>query len=155
MCFGINGSIICIATLFLADSVDLAEYLGLFCWVSWLCFHDGWENWKITRGCTTGLSGLRSGLRSSLRSSLRPPLRPSGPAVHRRVIFQIYHPSWKQSQDTQQKSPRYSGKSTLLSQKQRRYAYDIAVYAKSNWMMFNVSVCIGISGFTVQLTEFF
>ena len=30
-CFGINGAIICIATLFLAERVDLAEYLGLFC----------------------------------------------------------------------------------------------------------------------------
>ena len=43
-----------IATLFLADSVDLAEYVGLFCWVSWLCFQNGWEIWKIIRGHTAG-----------------------------------------------------------------------------------------------------
>lgn len=40
-----------------------------------------------------------------------------GPAVDPRVIFQFFHPSWKQSQDTQQKSPRYSGNYTLFSQK--------------------------------------
>ena len=32
---------------------------------------------------------------------------------------------------TQQKNVRYSAKSTLLSQKQRCYTYDIIVYAKS------------------------
>ena len=36
----------------------------------------------------------------------------------------------EKSQDTQQKSSRYSAKSTLLSQKQRRYAYDSRVYDK-------------------------
>ena len=53
------------------------------------------------------------------RASLRPPLRPSGPAVCPRVIFQFYHTSWKQRQDTQQKSrdtqpnPRYSAKNNV------------------------------------------
>ena len=53
------------------------------------------------------------------RASLQPPLRPSGPAVHPRVIFQFYHPSWKKVKilskkvrDTQA-NPRYSAKNNV------------------------------------------
>ena len=78
--------------------MDLPEYLGLFCWVSWLCFHDGWENWKITRGSTAGPEG-RSGGRSEARSAERRPERsPEGPAVPPRgvsiyfiISFHEYH----------------------------------------------------------------
>ena len=48
-----------------------------------------------------------------------PGVRGSAPASVRRL-----------RQDTPQKNPRYSAKSTLLSQKQRRYECDIDVYAK-------------------------
>ena len=68
----------------------------------------------MTWGYTAGPEGLRSGLRSSRHFSIVP-----------HIV--------KQSQDTQQKSQRYSANFTLLSQKQRRYAYDIHVYAKMGY----------------------
>ena len=61
-------------------------------------FHDGWENWKITRGSTAGPEG-RSGGRSEARSAERRPERsPEGPAVPPRgvsiyfiISFHEYH----------------------------------------------------------------
>ena len=102
--------------VFLADSVDLPDISDFFADILTF-FHDGWENWKITRGSTAGPEGRSGGRREARSAERRPERSPEGPAVDPRVIFQFFHPSWKQSQDTQQKSPRYSGKSTLLSQK--------------------------------------
>ena len=61
-------------------------------------FHDGWENWKFTRGSTAGPEG-RSGGRSEARSAERRPERsPEGPAAPPRVVsiyfifsFHEYH----------------------------------------------------------------
>ena len=44
--------------------------------------NDGWYKWKITRGWATGPNVFRSDLR---------------PVTHPRVIFQLYHPSLRQS----------------------------------------------------------
>ena len=115
--------------VFLADSVDFADSLD-FLADSWTFFHDSWARLKITSGHTTGPEGRGGGLRSARSAERRPERSPEGPAVHPCVIFKFYHPSWKQSQDTQQKSQRYSVKFTLLSQKQRRYGFDSDVYAK-------------------------
>ena len=60
-----------------------------------------------------------SGLRSAPRALQCTPVSFFNCTTHR-----------EKSQDTQQKSQRYSANFTLLSQKQRRYAYDIHVYAK-------------------------
>ena len=72
-------AIIRVATLFLAEySLDLPECLWLFCWVSWLCFHDGGKIEKSHGGKPPGprdsapasvrrfapLSGLRSAPRA-------------------------------------------------------------------------------------------
>ena len=96
--------------------MDVAEYLALFCWVTWCCFAIWFQISKMTGGDPAGPSGLRSGLRSSLRSSLRPPLRPSGPTGSPHVIFQIWTSITKNIMllskkmwDTQP-NPRYSAK---------------------------------------------
>ena len=81
------------------SSVDLPEYLGHFCWVSWLCFRDGCENWKITTGSTNGPSGLRL----AFRASFRPLLCPSGPVVEPCMIFPFSYPLWKKNQDISKK----------------------------------------------------
>ena len=73
----------------------------------------------MTRGYTAGpeeRSGGRSGAPRALQFT---PVSFFNCTTHR-----------EKSQDTQQKSQRYSANFTLLSQKQRRYAYDIHVYDK-------------------------
>ena len=80
-CFGINGAIICIATLFLADSVDLAEYLGLFL-LSILTLFSKWlGNFKNQTGAHRWARGapLRPPFVASLLSpASAPPLGPIG-----------------------------------------------------------------------------
>ena len=53
-----------------------------------------------------------------------------GPGGVSRRDFQCCPPIVKKRSATQHGSPSYSAKFTLLSQKQRRYAYDSDVYAK-------------------------
>ena len=55
---------------------------------------------------------------------------PLGPGGVPRRDFQSCPAIVKKSSATQQGSPSYSAKSTLLSQKQRRYTYDSDVYVK-------------------------
>ena len=66
---------------------------------------------------------------SRLTPASAPPLGPGGVPTR---DFQCCPPIVKKCSATQHGSPSYSAKSTLLSQKQRRYAYDSDVYAK-NW----------------------
>ena len=88
--------------VFMADSVLLPDISDFFADVLTF-FHDGCYNIKITRGCTAGPEGQRGGRRETRSAERRPEWSHEGPTVHSRVIFKLYHPSWKQSQDTQQK----------------------------------------------------
>ena len=90
----------------------------IFGWVAWICmsisdFFAEYLDFVFTMGGKIEKS--HGGAPPGPRGSAPAPMvaSPSGPAVHPHVIFQFYHPSWKQSQDTQQKSPRYSAKPTL------------------------------------------
>ena len=70
--FGINSSIICIVTLFLAEYCGFGWVVGTFFWVFWFCFAIACKK-KLklwwSRGHPAGPSDLRSGLRSALRAS--------------------------------------------------------------------------------------
>ena len=57
--------------------------------------------------------------------------KPRGPRGVPRRDFQYCPAIVKKSSATQQGSPSYSAKFTLLSQKQRRYTHDSHVYAKT------------------------
>ena len=84
--------------------IQIATFFWLIAWIclisrtffliSWL-FHDGWYNWKITRGWAGGPEGRSGGRREALRAERRPERSPEGPPAHPRVIFQLYHQSWK------------------------------------------------------------
>ena len=64
---------------------------------------------------------------------------PLGPGGVPRRDFQSCPAIVKKSSATQQGSPSYSAKFTLLSQKQRRYTYDSDVYVKI-FLKFNVII---------------
>ena len=97
---------------------EIATFFWLIAWILLIArtsvliaecfFDDGWARLKMVSGHTAGPCAER-----------RPERSPEGPAVCPRVIFQFYHTSWKQCQDTQQKSrdtqpnPRYSAKNNV------------------------------------------
>ena len=68
--------------------------------------------------------GPRGGAEAGVRREAPNGGRSGAPQVDPRVIFQFFHPSWKQSQDTQQKSPRYQA-NPRYQPKKRRYLYNI------------------------------
>ena len=125
--------------------------------ISWIFFHHGRWNRKTTRGAapdpskffmppSSGSVRAPPPRKGGLGASLALPRSGAahddsrcaaagktsfGPALHP-VCFLFLPPMVKKNQDTQLQSPRYSGKATLLSQKQRRYTYYSHVYAISN-----------------------
>ena len=62
---GINVSIICIVTLFLAEYCGFGWVVGTFFWVFWFCFGIVWTT-KFKH--SAGPEWLRSGLRSATRA---------------------------------------------------------------------------------------
>ena len=114
----------------LSISDFFAEYLDFFTM-------DG----KIEKSHGGGPPGPRGSAPASVRrfaphSGLR-----SAPRARRRTLcdFQSCPAIVKKSSATQQGSPSYSAKFTLLSQKQRRYTYDSDVYVKI-FLNFNVII---------------
>ena len=127
--FGINLAIIRIATFFLLSSVNFADSSDFRA--------DSWTFFSRWRGNIENRIWAHRRARGAERRPERGAKRrteagaePRGPAAVPRRDFQYCPATLKKRQATQQKSPSYSAKSTLLSQKQRRYTFDSDVYAK-------------------------
>ena len=96
------------------------------------CFFRGsWARLEITFGQTAGPDGRSRGWSEAQSAERRPERSPSDPAVCQKVLFYLAQLSRKITSSYPAKSPSYSTKYTLLSQKQRRYVFDSNVYTLS------------------------